>query len=181
MNTKNRKEQSQDESRDAFIANMKKRVEEAQASGQSTEQIREQIASSARAESRKRAPQTAAQARSWWVGVRNFLLIGAVALGLAVGLALLVDRSYASPLCAKYAAQKNLVFQGLDYPQLGSNSSTSSPSRCIFSNATTVAIGKLDPNFIVSTLADFAMTIEITVPAFFIGVALLVVVITRKR
>jgi hypothetical protein len=185
MSTKSDEERAREKSRDAFVAGMKRRIDEAQASGKTPEQIREQATAYARAEARQQVPQAAAMARSWWRGVRNFLIIGALALGLAIGLALAVDRSYAAPLCGTYAAQHTLVYSGLDYPQIGRSSSISSPARCIFTDAVgnrqTVDLGNLNPFFVTALLADIALTIEITVPVLFIGIALLAATITRKR
>ena len=57
---------SANESREAFLAGMKTRLEQAQASGQSSEQIRAQASSYAREEMQRQAPQVVARARSWW-------------------------------------------------------------------------------------------------------------------
>ncbi|HEX7605331.1 MAG TPA: hypothetical protein VF348_01385, partial [Usitatibacter sp.] len=98
------REPEDEQAREAFIASMKSRMEQAQASGQSPEQIREQMAAFAREESRRQLPQTVAKVRSWWSGFRNFLIVGAIALALSIGLALVVEHRYAAPLCESYAA-----------------------------------------------------------------------------
>ena len=178
-------EQSQEQEREAFIAGMKTRLEQAQASGQSPEQIREQATAYAQAEAHQQAPQVIARARSWWVGCTRFLIIGALAFGLAIGLALYVDHTYASPLCEQYASQHGLVYRGLDYPVIGSSSSTTSSGSCIFDDAagnrSTIEFRDLAPNAALALLASFALQIEITIPALFVVVALIAVAINRLR
>jgi hypothetical protein len=178
-------EEAQEKKRDAFIASMKTRLEQAKANGESPEQIRKEFTASAREESRKQAPQLAAQARSWWNGVRNFLIIGTLSLGLAIGLALLTERTYTTPLCEKYAASHSLVYRGLDYPVIGSSSSTTSSGSCIFADSSghsnTIRFRDLAPNAFIALLASFALQIEITVPAFFILIALIAVGIGKLR
>jgi hypothetical protein len=126
-----------------------------------------------------------AKARSCWVGFRNFLIVGAIALGLAIGLALFVEHSYASPLCEKYAGQHSLLYRGVDYPVVGNSSSTTSSGSCIFDDAAgqrnTVRLRDLDPNAALSLLASFALQIDFTVPTFFIIVALIAVGMSRLK
>jgi hypothetical protein len=183
--THDEEQQNQEKAREAFIADMKTRVEQAQASGQSPEQIREQVRAYARAEARQQIPQIAARARSWWFGFRRFLIVGALALGLAIGLALFIDRYYASPLCQQYAAQHGLVYGGLDYPVIGRSSSTTSSGSCIFVDAAghrnTILLRNLEPNAALALLASFGLQIEITVPTLFIVVALMAVAISKLR
>jgi hypothetical protein len=178
MNSNRDEEQDKEKERDAFLAGMKTRIEQAQASGQTPEQIREQVLA-------QQVPQVAAKARSWWTGFRNFLIIGAIAFGLAIGLALFVEHSYAAPLCEQYAAQHSLVYSGLDYPVIGSSSSTTSSGSCIFvdaaGNRNTIEFRDLAPNAALALLASFGLQIEITIPAFFILVALIAVGISRLR
>ena len=180
-----RAEQNKEKEREAFIAGMKTRLEQAQASGQSPEQIREMVLAHAREEARQQVPQVAVQARSWWAGIRNFLIIGAIAFGLAIGLALFVERSYAAPLCEQYAAQHSLVYNGLDYPVIGSSSSTTSSGSCIFvdaaGNRNTIEFRELAPNAVLALLASFGLQIEITIPALFMLVALIAVGISKLR
>ena len=56
------------------------------------------------------------QVRSWWSGFRRFLIVGALAFGLAAGLALLVERRYAAPICERYAAARALSTKGWRIP-----------------------------------------------------------------
>jgi hypothetical protein len=185
MNSNRDEEQDKEKERDAFLAGMKTRIEQAQASGQTPEQIREQVLAHAREEARQQVPQVAAKARSWWTGFRNFLIIGAIAFGLAIGLALFVEHSYAAPLCEQYAAQHSLVYSGLDYPVIGSSSSTTSSGSCIFvdaaGNRNTIEFRDLASNAALALLASFGLQIEITIPAFFILVALIAVGISKLR
>jgi hypothetical protein len=185
MSSTSDEEQDPEKERDALIANMKTRIEQAQASGQSPEQIREQIIASAREEAPQQVQQIVAKTRSWWFGFRNFLIVGALALGLAISLALFVDNSYASPLCKQYAAQHNLVFRGLEYPVIGNSSSTTSSGSCIFDdtagNRNTIRFSKLEPNSALALLASFGLQIEITLPTSFIVIALIAVAISKLR
>jgi len=185
MSSTRDEEQAQEKARGAFIAGMKTRLEQAEARGQSPEQIREQATAYAREEARRQVPQVAAKARSWWFGFRNFLIVGALALGLAIGLALFVERYYASPLCEQYAAQHGLVYRGLDYPVIGQSSSTTSSGNCILVDAAghrnTIRLRNLEPNAALALLASFALQIDFTVPALFIVVALIAVAISRLR
>ena len=185
MSSNHDEEQDQEKEREAFIAGMKTRIEQAQASGQSPEQIREQALAYAREEARQQVPQVAAKARSWWAGFRNFLIVGAVAFGLAIGLALFVDHTYVSPLCEQYAAQHSLVYRGLDYPVIGSSSSTTSSGSCIFDDAAgqrnTIEFRDLEPNAALALLASFGLQLEITIPTLFIIVALIAVGISKLR
>jgi hypothetical protein len=178
-------DQQENKEREAFVAEMKRRMEQAQARGESPEQIREQAAAYAHEAARQEAPRTVAKARSCWVGFRNFLIVGAIAFGLAIGLALFVERSYALPLCEKYAAQHSLVYRGVDYPVVGNSSSTTSSGSCIFEDAAgqrnTVRLRDLDPNAVLSLLASFGLQIDFTTPTFFIIVALIAVGISRLR
>lgn len=176
---------AQEKKRDAFVAEMKTRIEQAQASGESPEQMKKELTAYAHEEARQQAPQVAAQARSWWLGIRNVLIIGTISLGLAIGLALLTERTYTTPLCEKYAASHGLVYRGLDYPVIGSSSSTTSSGSCIFVNSAgksnTIRFRDLASNQVVALLASFALQLEITVPALFILVALMAVAITRRK
>jgi hypothetical protein len=170
---------------EAFAAAMQARIEQARANGESSEQIKEEVTAYARAEARQQAPQVVARARSWWSGFRNFLIVGALALGLAIGLALFVEHSYTAPFCEKYASQHSLVYSGFQYPTLGRSSSTSSLGRCMFADAagqsSTVDFSKVNSNAILALLVSFALQIEITIPVFFILVAMLAVAISRLR
>lgn len=183
MNSTGDDQQGPDRQGEAFAAEMKRRMEQAQARGDSPEQIRAQASAYAHQVARERAPDTIAKGRSCWVGFRNFLIVGAIALGLAIGLLLLVDRSYVSPLCEKYAAQHSLVYRGVDYPYVGSSSSTTNSGGCIFEDAAgqrnTITLRVLDPNGALSLLASFVLDVEFTVPTLFILVALIAVGLSR--
>lgn len=185
MRSQQDEEQAQDKEHEAFLADMKIRLKQAQASGKSPEQIRELILAITHEEGRKQAPQIAARARSWWTGFRNFLIIGALAFGLAIGLALFVDHYYASPLCEQYAVQHSLLYRGLDYPVIGKSSSTSSSGSCIFEDSAgqrnTIDLRNLEPNAAIALLASFGLQIEFTIPALFIVVALIAVGISKLR
>ncbi|MCX7054945.1 MAG: hypothetical protein NTU56_12180 [Proteobacteria bacterium] len=176
---------SANESREAFLAGMKTRLEQAQASGQSSEQIRALASSYARDEIQRQAPQVVARARSWWSGFRNVLIVGALASGVAIGLALLVEHRYAAPLCEQYAAQHGgLRYEGIDYPRVGRSSSTTSPPRCMFVDPTghrdTVSLDELQPNAIAALLTSFALQIEFIVPVAFILIAMMAVAVRRS-
>jgi hypothetical protein len=179
-------EQAREQTREAFVAKMKRRMEEAQASGQSPEEIRKQLAALAREESRRQLPQTIARARSWWSGFRNFLIVGAIALGLSIGLALFVEHRYAAPLCVRYAALHELTYTGLNYPLISKGSAANSASgSCIFENhaghRSTVSLGKLEASWAMGLLITFALQLEFTTPVAFVLVALIAVGLRRRK
>ena len=151
MTSASAEEQSPEQAREAFIAGIKSQLEQAAASGQSPEQIRQQARALMSEEVRRQIPEFAAKARSWWRGFRRFLIVGAFAFGLAIGLALLVEYRYAAPLCERYAAEHHLVYRSPYYPVIGKSSSTSSVSgKCILANAadrqSSIGLTKLEPN-----------------------------------
>jgi len=176
-------EQAQERERTAFLAGMKTRLEQAQQSGQSPEQIRAMASAYAKEEGRRQLPEATSRMRGWWTGLRNFLIIGALAVGVFIGLALFVEHRYAAPLCEHHGAQHGLTYQGIDYPSIGS-SSTTSPPRCIFLDAAghrdTVSLDKLQPNAAIALLVSFALQIEFVVPVAFILIALMAVALRRS-
>ena len=183
MSSDRDEEQVREKEREEFIAGIKTRLEQAQASGQSPEQIREQALAYAHEEAQQQVPLVVARTRSWWAGLRKFLVVGALAFGLAIGLALFVDHAYVSPLCEQYAAQHSLVYRGLEYPVIGNSSSTTSSGSCIFDDAagnrSTIEFSDLEPNAALALLASFGLQIEITIPTLFIIVALIAVGISK--
>jgi hypothetical protein len=170
---------AREHAREAFIADMKRRFEQAQAGGQSPEQLRELVTASAKEESRRQLPEVTARMTAWWSGLRNFLIVGGLAFGVAIGLALLVEHLHVAPLCERYAAQHGLRYQGVDYPMIGRSSSTTSPGRCIFADAAgrrdTVSLYKVEANAFIALLVSFALQIDFIIPAAFILIALLAV------
>lgn len=179
-------EQAREQTREAFIANMKSRLEQAQASGQSPEEIRKQAAAFAREESQRQLPQIIARTRSWWSGFRTFLIVGAIALGLSIGLALFVEHRYAAPLCVNYAALHELTYEGLNYPLISKGSAANSASgSCIFENhagrRSTVSLGKLETNWAIGLLITFALQLEFTTPVAFVLVALIAAALRRRK
>ncbi|MBL0141843.1 MAG: hypothetical protein IPP91_07165 [Betaproteobacteria bacterium] len=171
---------------EAFAADMKARLEQGQADGLSPDQLREQLMAHARDEARRQAPQVAAKVRSWWTGMRNFLVVGALAAGLAIGLALSIEHRYASPLCGRYAAQHGLEYRGLAYPSIGRSSSTTSLSgSCILFDVAghrrTVSLDRIEPDAVIGFLVGFGLLLEVTVPVLFVLVALVAVGVGRLR
>lgn len=171
-------ERKQEQMREAFIESMKARLEQAQARGQSREQIQELTTAYASEVIRRQIPRFVYQTRSWWVGFRRLLIVSSLAFGLAIGLALFVEHHYASPLCERHAAQQGVAYRGIDYPVIGSSSSTTSTSgSCIFFDSTgqreTVSLGSLEPNAAIALLVSFALQIEFTTPVAFILIALI--------
>ena len=174
-----------EQAREAFLAGMKTRLEQARAGGQSPEQMQELVSSCVKEETGRQIPQVAARARAWWSGLRNFLIVGALALGVAIGLALFVEHHYAAPLCAQYAAQHGgLRYEGIDYPTVGRSSSTTSPPRCMFVDPTghrdTVSLDELQPNAIAALLTSFALQMSFVTPVAFILIALMAVELRRS-
>jgi hypothetical protein len=185
MTSPSDEKEAQERKHEAFIASMKKRLEQAQANGESPEQIRKEFTARAREEAGQQMPKIAAGVGSRWSGFRNFLIVGALALGFAIGLALLTERIYTTPLCEKYAAAHGLVYHGLEYPVIGSGSNTTSSGSCIFvdsaGGSNTIRFRDLAPNAVMALLASFALQLEITIPALFVVVALIAVGIGRLR
>jgi len=175
----------EDQAREALIADMKNRLEQAQTSGQSPEQIQREAAAYAKVEARRQAPQIVAKARSWWFGFRRFLIVGALASGFSIGMALFVEHRYVAPLCEQYGTQHGLLYRGIYYPVMGSSSTTSSSGRCIFVDSAerrkTFPLAKLVPNAAIALLVSFALDIEATIPISFILIALIAVAIGRLR
>lgn len=177
-------EQARGEAREAFLTGMKSRVEQARANGQSTEQIQQLISACAKEEQRRQLPVITSGLRSWWTGLRNFLIVGALAVGVFIGLALYIEQRYAAPRCEHYGAQHGLAYQGIDYPTIGRSSSTTSTPRCKFVDTAghrgSVALDKLESNAAIALLVSFALQIEFVVPVAFILIALMAVGLRRN-
>jgi hypothetical protein len=173
------------QSREEMIARMKRRIEQARKSGQSADQIEAQLALDIREEMRQQVPHVVAQARSWWSGFRNFLIVGALAFAVALGLALLVEHRYAAPLCEQHAARQGLLYQGLEYPRLGRSTSTSSSARCMLINPaglrTTVSLSSLEANPVIALAIAAALEIEFTTPVAFVLIALVAVAVLKIK
>lgn len=172
--------------REAFAAAMKQRLEDGRARGLSPQEAEADAREFASREMRRRAPEVVAAARSWWVGFKRFVGLGALAIALAVGLALFAEHRYAAPLCERYAADHGQQYRGLDYPYLGRSSSTSSSSgRCIFADAagrrSTISLRKLEPSFAADFAVSAALQLEFTIPAFFVLLALAAAAVLRRR
>jgi hypothetical protein len=185
MDSASNDDRTAEQGRDAFLAGMKTRLEQARAGGQSPEQIRAMASAYAKEEGRRQLPGAISRMRAWWTGLRNFLIVGALALGVAIGLALFVEHHYAAPLCEQYAAQHGgLRYEGIDYPTVGRSSSTTSPPRCMFVDPTghrdTVSLDELQPNAAIALLVSFALQIEFIVPVAFILIALMAVAVRRS-
>ena len=177
-------EQDPEKAREAFLAGMKARLEQGQAAGQSPEQMRESVMSFAHEEGRRQIPHLTSQVRSWRSGLRNFLIVGAMAFGVAIGLALAAEHRYAAPLCERYGAGHGLTYQGVNYPSIGKSSSTTSPPRCMFADAKghprEISLDSLQPNPVIALLASFALQIDFIVPVAFIVIALIAVALRRR-
>jgi hypothetical protein len=150
------------------------------------EQAREQMAAFAREEGRRQLPQTVARVRSWWSGFRNFLIVGAIASVLSIGLALVVEHRYAAPLCMRYAALHDLTYKGFNYPVIGKGSATNAASgSCIFDNhaghRSTVSLGKTEASWAMDLLITFALQLELTTPVAFVLIALIAVALRRRK
>jgi len=175
----------EEQAREAFIAGMKNQLEQAQASGQSLEQTQREATAYASAEASRQVPQIVDRFHSWWFGFRRFLIVGAVASGFAIGLALFVEHRYAAPLCEQYAAEHELLYRGISYPVMGNSSTTSSSGRCLFIDSAdhrnTFPLAKLVPNVAIALLVSLALDIEVTIPVAFILIALIAVGIGRLK
>ena len=175
----------QEQAREAFIAGMKDRIEQAQASGQSPEQIKQQVAAYANAEARRQVPQIVSRFHSWWLGFRRFLIVAALASGVAIGLALFVEHRYAAPLCEQYAAQHGLLYQGFSYPVKGHSSTTPLSGSCLYSDSAdhrnSVSLAKLVPSAVIALLVSIALDLEVTIPVAFVFIALIAVGIGRLK
>jgi hypothetical protein len=159
-----------------FAANIKVRLEQAQAEGQSPEQLQQLAMELGRAEAGRQAIKTVAQAQSWWSGFKRYLMVSATALGLAVCLAWLVEHRHAVPLCELYAREHHLNYSQLAYPSFG-HSSTSGSATCNFSDARghekSISLAKLEPNLAIDLMVSVALGMGFTFPAFFLIIALI--------
>lgn len=78
---------SQEQANEQFVAAMKARLEKAQADGQSPEQMQQLAMALGHTEAGRRATKVVTQVHSWWPGFQRFLMVGALACALAIGLA----------------------------------------------------------------------------------------------
>ncbi len=82
-----------------FVADLKARLAQAKTEGQSPEQMQQLAMALASADAGRRATQVVGQVGAWWSGFKLFLLVCALAVVLAGGLALAVEYRHAAPLC----------------------------------------------------------------------------------
>ena len=155
---------------------MRTRLEQTRADGQSPEDIRQLARELGRAEAGQRATGVVKQVGSWWSGFRTFLMVGAVACVLAIGLAWMVEHRYAAPLCDAYATEHRLSYRHLNYPSGGHSTNAGSP-RCVFADPSgreqSISLAKLVPNFAIDLMVSIALAIEFSIPVFFVLVALI--------
>jgi hypothetical protein len=172
------------QSHEAWVASLKARLEQARAEGQSPEQMQQLAMTMAHADAGRRATQVVGQVRSWWSGFKLFLMVGGLALALAMSLALGVEYRHAAPLCKSYGAEHHWAYQSLNYPN-GGHSSNAGSARCVFTNASGsheyVSLTKLEPNWLTDLGVSFAFEIEFTLPLFFVLIALLFAALKRLQ
>lgn len=186
MPSPNNENRSLRQSHEAFKANLKARLEQAQADGQSPEQMQQMAMSLAGAEGGRQAIKAVGQLRSWWSGFKLFLMVGGLAVVLSVGLALAVEYRHAAPLCKAYGAEHHWTYQSLDldYPD-GGHSTNAGSATCVFADASGndkyVSLAKLEPNWLTDLGVSFAFEMEFTLPLFFVLVALLFAAFKRKQ
>ncbi len=180
------KQAPSDQDREAFIAAMQNRMKQAQQRGASPEEIQAAMRELVQQEEQVRAPQMIASLRSWLRGLRNAVIVGILAVSLAIGLALLVEQRYAAPLCKTYGAQHGLVYTGLDYPILGGSGGAGSNTsgECLFRDSAgqkqLYSLGALAPNFPTDFLMSAALQLELTIPVAFVVIALIVAILFRR-
>ena len=170
--------------RDAFVAGLKARLEQARSEGQSPEQMQQLAMTLASADAGRRATQVVGRLAAWWSGFKLFLVVGAVACAFAVGLALGVEYRHAAPLCETYAAAHHWTYQSLNYPN-GGHSNNAGSATCVFVDASGndkyVSLTRLEPNWLTDLGVSFAFEMEFTLPLFFVLVALLFAAFKRKQ
>lgn len=175
---------SQRQGQQAFVADMKARLAQAQSEGQSPEQMQLLAMTLASANAGRRATQVVGHLAAWWSGFKLFLMVGAVACALAVGLALGVEYRHAAPLCETYAAAHHWTYQSLNYPN-GGHSRNAGSATCVFADASGndeyVSLTRLEPNWLTDLGVSFAFEMEFTLPLFFVLVALLFAAFKRKQ
>ncbi len=169
---------------DAFVADLKARLAQAQSEGQSPEQMQQLAMALASADAGRRATQVVGQVSAWWSGFKLLVVVGGLALALAVGLALGVEYRHAAPLCQTYGAQHHWTYQSLDYPN-GGHSRNAGSATCVFADASGnrnyVSLTRLEPNWLTDLGVSFAFEMEFTLPLFFVLVALLFAAFKRKQ
>jgi hypothetical protein len=184
MPSPNNENRSLRQSHEAFKANLKARLEQAQADRQSPEQMQQMAMSLAGAEGGRQAIKAVGQLRSWWSGFKLFVMVGGLAVAMAMGLALAVEYRHAAPLCKAYGAEHHWAYQNLNYPY-GGHSSTSGSATCVFTDASGndkhVSLAKLEPNWLTDLGVSFAFEIEFTTPLFFVLAALLLAALKRLQ
>ena len=175
---------SQRQGQQAFVADMKARLEQARAEGQSPEQIQQLAMRLAHADAGRRTTQVVGQVRSWWSKFELFLMVGGMALALAMGMAMGVECRHAAPLCKAYGAEHHWTYQSLDYPN-GGHSNNAGSATCVFVDASGndkyVSLTRLEPNWLTDLGVSFAFEMEFTLPLFFVLVALLFAAFKRKQ
>ena len=176
-----------DKDREAFLAEIRARMEAARARGESPDQIQEEMRSVAHRRVREQAPIIATRVSAWWRGLRNFLIIGALALGCSVALALFVEHSYAAPSCREYALLHNLRYTSFDYPPLLSDRGRggyASSGDCQFLDAAgrrqEVSFAKAAHSTPVELLVAFALQIDLTTTLWFLAIALIAAMFAKR-
>jgi len=162
-------------------------MEAARARGESPDQIHEEMRSFAHRHVREQAPIVATKVSAWWRGLRNFLIIGALALGCSVALALFVEHSYTAPSCREYALLHNFRYTGFDYPPLLSNrggGSHAASGDCQFLDAAgrrqEISFAKTARSTPVELLVTFALQIDLTTTLSFLAIALIAALFARR-
>lgn len=100
--------------------------------------------------------------------VRNLFIVGALALGFSLTLAIFAEGNYARPKCATYAAAHQLTYAGLEYPSAPIGVPGRRPARCLLLDTNrrlvTVPFGDVAPHRMSAVLVDLATTPLLTTP-----------------
>jgi len=116
-----------------------------------------------------------ANARSARGGFFRFLIVGAFALALAAALAWYVENRVAIPVCLAHGQSLDYTLQEYRYPAGGGNNYTST---CVFKDAKgqerRVGFSRIAPSGFTEALVNVALELEVTVPVFFVLIALII-------
>ena len=99
---------------------------------------------------------------------RNLVIVGLLALGFSLTLAIFAEGNYARPHCATYATAHQLTYAGLEYPSAPIGVPGRRPATCLFVSAArgvvTVPFASVAPSESAAILVDLATTTLLTTP-----------------
>ncbi len=102
---------------------------------------------------------------------RNLGLVGLLALGFSLTLAIFAEGNFGRPHCAAYATARQLTYAGMQYPSAPIGVPGRRPATCLLLDAeravVTVPFADVAPHRLATVLVDIATTPLITTPLLF--------------